>query len=92
MQVLIKVIDRNQFDNNMYSGVVYTHETMFHGSREECESIYNEQMTARFVITLAALHNHKSYELFVHSVNPCKTFKYDPRSLSMVITYYVKEL
>lgn len=92
MQVLIKVIDRNQFDNDMYTGVVYTHETMFTGSNAELEQIYNEFMTARFIITLAALHNHKSYDLFIHQIKPCITFNYDPQNMSVIITYYVKEL
>lgn len=92
MQVLVKVVDRDEFDKNMYTGVVYTHETNYHGQRYDLQQMYNEPMVARFIITLAALTNHCSYDLFIHQTRPCITFQYDEKCLSVVITYYVKKL
>jgi len=92
MQILIKVIDREEFDKNMYSGVVYTHETFCRLPHEEIRTMHSDGMFARFIISLASMYNHKSYELFMHPVRPCITIQFDEVNLSATITYYVKEL
>lgn len=92
MQILIKVIDREEFDKNMYSGIVYTHETFCRLPHEEIRTMHSDGMFARFIISLASMYNHKSYELFIHPVRPCITIQFDEANLSATITYYVKEL
>lgn len=92
MQVLIKVVDREEFENNMYQGVVYTHETFCRLPREEFGTLHGDGMFARFIISLAAMYNHKTYELFIHPTKPCVTIQFDEKNLSATVTYYVKEL
>lgn len=83
MTLVVRVYDNNK------KRFVYTHETEAHTitNRKELEAIYNDHMTARFIITLAALHNSANYELF----HPF-AFHVDEECDYATITYIVKEI
>lgn len=81
MTIVVRVRDVNT------KGFLYTHETEDHKlGYNEVHTIYSDPMTARFIITLAALHNNKLYTL----VHPF-AIHVDKECDYATVTYYVKE-
>ena len=84
MTLVIRVYDKDK------KCFVYTHETESSNmkTRKDIEAMYNDLMTARFIITLASLTNKVNYELF-RPFEPQVEVDYHYESAT--ITYIVKE-